>query len=129
MRQDAVQGAGAVEPGRDREAAGDGGGLEPSDLLHPPDVQLQMRALRGQRVQAVLGAPRQVAAQVRFGVLAGGALEAGQVGSYCQPQPVSKRRHRIGGHRGQFGEGHHAFTLSEHSPCAKLAESALPAAK
>jgi len=86
MRQDAVQGAGAVEPGRDREAAGDGGGLEPSDLLHPPGVQLQVRALRGQRVQAVLGAPRQVAAQVRFGVLAGGALEAGQVGSYCQPQ-------------------------------------------
>ena len=88
-----------------------------------------MRPLGGQRVQAVLGAPGQVAAQVGFGVLAGGALEAGQVGSYCQPQPVSKRRQRIGGHRGQFGEGNHAFTLSEHSPCVKLGESALPAAE
>jgi hypothetical protein len=85
MLQDAVEGAGPVEPGRDGEPAGDGGGPEPADLLHPPDVQLQVRALRGERVQAVLGAPGEVAAQVRFGVLAGGALEAGQVGSHCQP--------------------------------------------
>jgi len=82
--QNAVQDAGAVEPGRDRESSGDGGGLEPADFLHPPDVQLQVRTLRGQRVQAALGAPGQIAAEVRFGVLAGGALEAGQVGSYCQ---------------------------------------------
>jgi hypothetical protein len=35
---------------------------------------------QGQRVKAALGAPGQVAAQVRFGVLVGGTLEAGQVG-------------------------------------------------
>jgi hypothetical protein len=54
-------------------------------------VQLEVRPLRGQRVQAVLGAPGQVTAQVGFSVLAGGALEAGQVGGYCQPQPVGER--------------------------------------
>jgi hypothetical protein len=73
---EAIQNAGPVEPGRDGEPAGYGGGLEPADLLHPPDVELEVRPLRGQRVQAVLGAPGQVAAQVRFSVLAGGALEA-----------------------------------------------------
>jgi hypothetical protein len=55
----------------------------PGSFFDPADlVQLQMRALRGQRVQAPLGAPGQVAAQVRFGVLARAALEAGQVGGY-----------------------------------------------
>ena len=76
MLQNAIQDAGPVEPGRDREPPGDGGGLEPADLLHPPDVQLQMRPLRRQRVQAAPGAPGQVAAQVRFGAVAGGAREA-----------------------------------------------------
>jgi hypothetical protein len=98
MRQDAVQGAGPVEPGRHREPPGDGGGLEPADLLHPPDVQFQVWPLRGQRVQGVLGAPGQVAAQVGFGVLARAALEAGQVGSYCQSQPVDERRQGMRGH-------------------------------
>jgi hypothetical protein len=88
--QDAVENAGPVEPGRDGEPPRDGGGLEPPDLLHRPDVQLQVRPPGSQRVQSLLGAPGQVAAQVRFGVLAGGALEAGKVGSHCQPQPVSE---------------------------------------
>jgi hypothetical protein len=94
MLQDAVEDAGPVKPGCDRGPAGDGGGPEPADLLHPPDVQLQMRPPRGQRVQAALGAPGQVAAQIRFGVLTGRALEAGQVGSRCQSQPVGERRQR-----------------------------------
>jgi hypothetical protein len=98
MLQHAVQDAGPVEPGRDREPPGYGGGLEPADLLHPPDVQLQVRALGSERVQAALGAPGQVAAQVGFGAVAGGAREAGQVGSYCQSQPVGERRQRIRGH-------------------------------
>jgi hypothetical protein len=98
MLQHAVEDASPVAPGRDREPPGDCGGLEPADLLHPPDVQLQVRALRGQRVQAALGAPGQVAAEVGFGARAGGALEAGQVGSYCQSQPVGERRQRMGGH-------------------------------
>jgi hypothetical protein len=39
-----------------------------------------MRPPGGERVQAVLGTPGQVAAQVGFGVVAGGAFEAGEVG-------------------------------------------------
>jgi len=57
MLQHAVQDASPVEPGCDREPAGYRGGPEPADFLHPPDVELQVRALGGQRVQAVLGAP------------------------------------------------------------------------
>jgi hypothetical protein len=76
MLQDSVDGAGAVEPGRDGEPPGDGGGLEPAGFLHPPDVQLQVETLDGQRVQAVIGAPGEGAAQVRFGMLTGRALEA-----------------------------------------------------
>jgi hypothetical protein len=83
--QQAVDNAGRVEPGGDREAPGDGGGLEPADLLHPPDVQLQVRAACSQRVQAAFCAPGQVAAQVGLSVVAGGALETGQVGSRRQP--------------------------------------------
>jgi predicted RNA binding protein YcfA (HicA-like mRNA interferase family) len=55
--QDAVNGAGSIEPGRDGKPTGDGGGLEPTGFLHPPDVQLQVGSLDGQRVQSVLGAP------------------------------------------------------------------------
>ena len=76
-----------------------------------------MRTPGGQRVQAALGAPCEVAAEIRFGVLAGGALEAGQVGSYRQSQPIGERLRRIGGRRGQFGEGHHApDTGADHHP-------------
>jgi hypothetical protein len=106
-----VDDAGPVEPGYNGEPAGHGGGLEPADLLHPPDVQLQVRPPGGQRVQAALRAPGQVAAQVGFGVRAGGALEAGQVGSYCQSQPVGERLRKIAGRWGQLGEGHHSPTL------------------
>jgi len=94
MLEHAVEDAGPVEPGRDGEPAGYGGGLEPADLLHPPDVQLQVRPPRGQRVQAALSAPGQVAAQAGFGVLAGGAGEPGQVGVRRQRQPS---RYRISG--------------------------------
>jgi hypothetical protein len=56
-----------------------------------------MRAPRGQRVQATVGTPEKEAAQVRFGVIAGGALEPGQIGSYCQPQLISERHKTIEG--------------------------------
>jgi hypothetical protein len=52
MLQDAVDDAVSAEPGRDREPPGHGGGPEPPDLLHPPDVQLQVRPTGGQRVKA-----------------------------------------------------------------------------
>jgi hypothetical protein len=71
MLRDAVDGTGAVEPGRDGEPAGDSGRLEPAGFLHPPDVQLQMESLCCQGIEVALGAPGEVAAQVRFGVLTG----------------------------------------------------------
>ena len=74
MLQQAVDHADPVEPSRHGEAPRDSGGLEPADLLHPPDVDLQVRAARGQRVQAVLGAPGEVAAQVGLGVVTGRRL-------------------------------------------------------
>jgi hypothetical protein len=86
-----------------------------------------VRTLGGQRVQAVPGAPGQVAAQVRFGVLAGGALEAGQVRSRCQPQPVSERHQGIGGYGGLFGEGHHALTVRRSPSFRKLPQAPVTA--
>jgi hypothetical protein len=56
-----------------------------------------MRAPRGQRVQATIGTPDKEAAQVRFGVLAGGALEPGQIGGHRQPQQISERHKTIEG--------------------------------
>ena len=41
-----------------------------------------------------------LAAQVRFGVLAGGTLETGQVGSHGQPQLISGRSRTAGGDGG-----------------------------
>ena len=75
MLQDVVLDAGSVEPGRHGEPPGHRGGLEPADLLHPSDVELQMRTPGGQRVQALLRASDKVAAEVGFYVLAGGAFE------------------------------------------------------
>jgi hypothetical protein len=43
MFQQAIDNARPVEPRGDGEPPGDGGGLEPADLLHPADVQLQVR--------------------------------------------------------------------------------------
>ena len=108
---DAVDDAGFVEPGRDGEAPRDGGGLEPADLLHPPDIQLQVHAASGQRVQAAFGASGKEAAQVRLGVLTRGALETGQVGSHCQPQLISERHQTIRWDGRKVGESHHAQTL------------------
>ena len=79
-----------------------------------------MRPLGGQQVPAALGAPGQVAAQVGFGVLAGGALEAGQVGGHCQPQPVSEWLRRIGGREGQLCECRHVVTLPRLAVTVKL---------
>jgi hypothetical protein len=64
----------------DRVTGGSG-----EQFLHPPDVQLQVGTLGGQRVQDAVCAPGKVAAQIRSGVLTGGALEASQVSGHCQP--------------------------------------------
>ena len=84
-----------------------------------------MRPLGGQRVQALLGAPGEIAAQVRFGVLARGAFEAGQVGGHCEPQPVGEWLRRIGGREGQLGEGRHAMTLQRLTVIVKLTNNHL----
>ena len=42
-------------------------------------------------VQVALGAPGEIAAQIGVGVDSGGALEPGEIGAYCEPQPVSMR--------------------------------------
>jgi len=55
-----------------------------------------MRAPGQERVQAAFGAPGEVAAQIGVGVVSGGALEPGEIGGYCVPQPVSMRD-EIGG--------------------------------
>ena len=83
-----------------------------------------MGAARGQRVEAAFCAPGQVAAQVGLGVVAGGVLEAGQVGSHCQPQLISERHQVIGGDGRQFGEGHHAQTLRLLLPADEPCEHA-----
>ena len=124
MLQQAVDDAGPVEPGRDGESPGDGGGLEATDLLHPPEVQLQVRAARCQRVQAAFSAPGQEATQVGLGVVTGGALEAGQVGGCCQPQLISERDKAIGRDRRQFGEVRHAQTLRLLPPVDEHCERA-----
>ena len=89
MLQNAIDHAGPVEPGGHREPPGDRRRLEPADLLHPPDVQLQVRAPGQERVQAAVSAPREVAAQIGVGMVAGSALEPGKIGGHCEPQPVS----------------------------------------
>jgi hypothetical protein len=50
-------------------------------------------------------------------------LKRGQIGSYRQSQPIGERLRRIGGHRGQFGEGHHALTLNRLPITVKLAKT------
>jgi hypothetical protein len=55
-------------------------------------------------------------------IIPGDPLEAGQVRSHCQPQPVSKRRERFTGHRGQVGEVQHALTLRQLPIAVKLSQ-------
>jgi hypothetical protein len=44
----------------------------------------------GERVWAALGAPGQISAQIGLGVLAGGALEPGQVASHREPHLIGE---------------------------------------
>jgi len=55
--QHAVDDAGPVEASDDGQTSGDRGGLEPSDVLHPPQVQLEIVALRVQRRELPVLAP------------------------------------------------------------------------
>ena len=55
-----------------------------------------MRAPGQERVQAGLGAPREITAQIGGGVVSGGALEPGKIGGHGKPQPVSMRHGMAG---------------------------------
>jgi hypothetical protein len=47
-------------------------------------------------VQAALGAPGEIAAQIGVGVVSGGALEPGKIGSHREPQPIGMRDESAG---------------------------------
>jgi hypothetical protein len=84
MLEHPVDHTGPVVPGGYRKPTRHRGRLKPAELLHPPGVQFQVRAARGQRFQAALRTPGEIAAQIRLGVLTGRALEAAQIRSGCQ---------------------------------------------
>jgi hypothetical protein len=67
--QDAVDEAGPIEAGNHGQPPGDGGGLEPADVLHPPQVQLEVVALCAQRRELARLTPREEHPQVRLSVL------------------------------------------------------------
>lgn len=84
--EDLIDDTDAVEAGQDREPPGDGGGLVPADLLKPPQVELDVRALGLEGMQSVVGCPAGEAAKVGLSVGPGLTLVPGEVGSYRQPQ-------------------------------------------
>ena len=55
-----------------------------------------MRAPGQERVQAALGAPGEIAAQIGVGVVSGGTLEPGKIGSHREPQPIGMRDESAG---------------------------------
>jgi hypothetical protein len=55
-----------------------------------------MRAPGQKRIQAALGTPGEIAAQIRVGVVSGSAREPGKIGGHCEPQSVSMRDQRAG---------------------------------
>ena len=91
-----------------------------------------MRATCGQRVQAMFGAPNQVAAQIGFGVVTGGAFESGEVGSYRQPQLIGYRHQVIGRDEGKVDESLHgrrcACFAPPRSPQPRRGKGVRPAA-
>jgi len=64
LLENAVDHASAVETGDHRQAAGHGGRPKPADLLHPPQLQLQVCPRRSQGIQALVLAPQHVATKV-----------------------------------------------------------------
>lgn len=90
-----------------------------------PGSQLRPR----QRIQAAPADPGQEAAQIRLGVVAGGALEPGQVASHRQPRLISDRHKRIGGDGGQLCEVHHDPTLRKSGRHREARESVPGAAE
>jgi hypothetical protein len=55
-----------------------------------------MRAPGQEGVQASLGTPGEIAAQIGVGVVSGGAREPGEIGSHREPQPIGMRDQSAG---------------------------------
>jgi hypothetical protein len=101
--QHPVDDAGAEEAGDDRDPAGHGGGLEPAYLLHPADVERDVRALGSQWLEPAFGAPAQEHPQVGLGVGTRQALVAGEVPGHSPTKnigPFDGDRQRQNFHRG-----------------------------
>jgi len=79
--EDVIYDAGPVEARDDGEPPGHRGGLEPPHVLQPPQVQLEVVALRSQRREVPIMAPVEEHPQVGLGVFARGAAVARQVGN------------------------------------------------
>jgi hypothetical protein len=86
--EDSVDDGRLVEASDDREPWRNRGRFEAADFLHPPDVQLEVRAACRQRMQAALGAPGQDGAEVGAPVVARGAGKPGQVGGDRLVEPI-----------------------------------------
>jgi hypothetical protein len=104
--EDAVDHAGAVEAGHDRQASRHRRWLVPAHFLERADVQLDMWPVGCQRVQTALLAPPQVPAQVGVGVDAGLALEPSQIGRDGQPQHARRGDDNTGNGRPRLRDFH-----------------------
>jgi hypothetical protein len=71
--EDAVGDAGPVEAGDNGKPTGDGRRLEPADVLHPPQVQLEVVSLRVEMGELPLLTPSEEHPQIGLLVLPRGA--------------------------------------------------------
>jgi hypothetical protein len=105
--EDLVDCAGAVEARDDRHPAGYGGGLEPAYLLHPADIQLDVRTLRLERIEPALGAPAHEHPQVGLGMGTRQALVAGEVPRHSPTKNIGP--FDVDRQRQNFHSGSHAL--------------------
>ena len=75
---------GPVEARDGRQSSGHGGWLEPADVLHPAQEQLEVVALGVQRRELPVLAPAQEDPQVRLGVLTRGAAVVRQTATVAR---------------------------------------------
>ena len=82
--------------------------------MHVADEHARSAAAGRLAVRGRARVPGQIAAQAGFGVVAGGALETGEVSSHRQPQLISERHRVIGRDGRQAGE----VIMTRHSACS-----------
>ena len=75
-----VDDAGAIKASHHRYPPADLGRLKVADFLHPPQVQLDLRAAHGQRFDTAFATPHQVGAKVGLGMDPGLIAVASQIG-------------------------------------------------